>query len=115
MCNRLFPRAHLSVAARLASPLYTDIIPPLEERGFLADTIVTGVRSWEGIVRLPERNAEGKWGERRERLADINKCLGSYKRVILQCVLSYSIPHTHNHATPIAWHQPSRGEQLFWP
>ena len=66
------------------SPLYNDVLPTLEERGLLAAYMMKGTKKWQGIVRLPEKDEQGDWGSRRDRLEGIENGLGTFRRLDLQ-------------------------------
>lgn len=68
------------------SPLHTDIVPTLENRGLVAAFLTKGPRKWQGIVRVPERDENGVWVSIRERLQGIAEKTGAFKRLDISLV-----------------------------
>lgn len=63
-----------------------EIVKPLEQRGLIAATLSAGVRKWQGVVRLPERDEGGSWGERIERVRLVQANNGLFRRMDLKYV-----------------------------
>lgn len=84
-----FTSAKASKAALESSPLVQDVVKPLEERGFLAASLSSGARKWQGVILLPAREDGdgGPWEERRVRLEKIEKGEGHYRRMDIKWVL----------------------------
>lgn len=70
------------------SPLHTDIVPTLENRGLVAAFLTKGPRKWQGIVRVPERDENGVWVSIRERLQGIAEKTGAFKRLDIRCAFA---------------------------
>ncbi|KAF8895626.1 hypothetical protein BD779DRAFT_1668869 [Infundibulicybe gibba] len=81
--HKPFRPSYISVTARAASPLHGDIVPMLTDRGLLAACLSSGIRRWSGIVRIPQRDPQGGWHPRNERLEAIRRVEGVYKRLDL--------------------------------
>jgi DNA polymerase beta len=83
-----YSSAKATKAALESSPLVQDVIKPLEERGFLAASLSSGAKKWQGIILLPSRedNEDGAWEERRVRLDKIEKGEGEYRRMDIKWV-----------------------------
>ncbi|KAF8843370.1 hypothetical protein BDN67DRAFT_1066966 [Paxillus ammoniavirescens] len=82
-----FDRSHYAhVNSRpSASPIFTEIISPLESRGLVAATLSAGVQKWIGVVRIPEHGAnvngdEGRGG-RAERVQGVHSSEGKFCRM----------------------------------
>ncbi|KAF9464116.1 hypothetical protein BDZ94DRAFT_1162537 [Collybia nuda] len=71
---------------RSTSPLFSDLVPVLQDRGLVADNISSGIRRWQGIVRVPEKNENGKWCSRAVRLSGIEELTGKFRRLDLNLV-----------------------------
>ncbi|OAX40426.1 Nucleotidyltransferase [Rhizopogon vinicolor AM-OR11-026] len=65
------------------SLLLRDVVVPLESRGLIVETLSTGSRKWQGVIRLPERTADGAWEERSHRIERIRDQQGLYIRLDL--------------------------------
>ncbi|KIJ17629.1 hypothetical protein PAXINDRAFT_129848 [Paxillus involutus ATCC 200175] len=68
-----------------ASPLFTEIIAPLESRGLVAATLSAGVRKWIGVVRIPEHganaNGDDEWQGRAKRMQGVQSGEGKFRRM----------------------------------
>ncbi|KAJ3504109.1 hypothetical protein NLJ89_g8108 [Agrocybe chaxingu] len=64
--------------------LHTHVVPLLQKRALVAETLGTDVRSWDGIVWLPEEQRD--WGTRQERLAAIEGLDGRFRRMSIKFV-----------------------------
>lgn len=69
-----------------ASPLIQGVAKPLEQRGLIAATLGTGLKKWQGVVRLPEQTKDGSWGERSERVKLVEADEGVFRRMDLKSV-----------------------------
>lgn len=65
------------------SPLLHDVVFPLESRGLIAETLSSGSKKWQGIIRLPGRTADGTWEDRSQRIERIREQQGLYTRLDL--------------------------------
>ncbi|THV03000.1 Nucleotidyltransferase [Dendrothele bispora CBS 962.96] len=83
-----FREKFTKMAAKSQSLLMTQIIPYLEERGLLADTISVGTKKWIGMIRVPDY--EGSSGnaimEKRQRKENIKKMRGEYRKLEINLV-----------------------------
>lgn len=61
-----------------------EVVIPLQRRGLIAATLSAGVRKWQGVVRLPERDEDGGWGERSERVKLVEDNKGLFRRMDLK-------------------------------
>jgi DNA polymerase beta len=75
---------------RESSPLIQEVVIPLQRRGLIAATLSTGVRKWQGVVRLPERDQVDEWGDRSERVKSIEADKGLFRRMDLKWVLCFT-------------------------
>ncbi|GLB38627.1 hypothetical protein LshimejAT787_0504920 [Lyophyllum shimeji] len=73
----------VSAKSKDEAPIHKLVVPVLQERGLLAQTTGIGVRYFNGLARIPERDSEGRWQPRRERLAAIKEGAGTYRRTNL--------------------------------
>ncbi|CAA7262961.1 unnamed protein product [Cyclocybe aegerita] len=64
--------------------LHAHVVPLLQKRALIAETLGTDVRSWDGIVWLPEE--QGGWGTRQQRLAAIEGVDGRFRRMSIKFV-----------------------------
>ncbi|PPR00469.1 hypothetical protein CVT24_004530 [Panaeolus cyanescens] len=64
--------------------LHDDIIPLLQQRGLLVDTLSKSDSKWEGIVRLP--GPEESWGTRLQRISGIENLEGQFRRMTIHLV-----------------------------
>jgi DNA polymerase beta len=71
-------------AERESSLLIKDIVNPLTQRGLIAATLSTGVRKWQGVVRLPERSEHGEWEDRSKRVELVKDNNGLFRRMDLK-------------------------------
>ncbi|KAG5644782.1 hypothetical protein DXG03_007690 [Asterophora parasitica] len=69
--------------AKAETPLHKSVIPTLQERGLVVASMGTALRYWNGVVRIPEKDQDGKWKTRRERLEAIEKGQGELRRMDL--------------------------------
>lgn len=67
-----------------SSLLLRDVVAPLENRGLIVETLSAGSRKWQGVIRLPERTADGAWEERSQRIERIREQQGIYIRLDLK-------------------------------
>ncbi|KAK7468960.1 hypothetical protein VKT23_003459 [Stygiomarasmius scandens] len=85
-----FRESFTKMAAKSQSLLVSQIIPCLEERGLLADTVSIGTKKWIGIVRVPEVDDEGVDSNaimaRRKRRDKIRKMQGGYRKLEINLV-----------------------------
>lgn len=65
------------------SPLSSDVVFPLESRGFIAETLSAGPNKWQGIIQLPGRTIDGTWEDRSQRIERIREQRGLYTRLDL--------------------------------
>lgn len=79
----LAPKA-ATKAERESSPLTQEVVIPLQRRGLIAATLSAGVMKWQGVVRLPERDEDGGWGERSERVKLVEADKGLFRRLDLK-------------------------------
>lgn len=73
------------------SKLVKEVVKPLEDLGVLAATLSSGLSKWQGMVLVPDRNREGVWQDKGERLsliqtknADEEGALGCFRRMDLK-------------------------------
>jgi len=78
------PGSKITKAERESSPLIQDVVQPLTKRGLIAATLSTGARKWQGVVRLPERDEDGEWESRSERVKSVKADQGLFRRVDLK-------------------------------
>ncbi|KDR82858.1 hypothetical protein GALMADRAFT_88601 [Galerina marginata CBS 339.88] len=65
--------------------LQTDIIPLLQQRGLIAETLSSSnFKSWDGIIRLPGQQEE--WGARTERISAIDNTEGHFRKMTIHFV-----------------------------
>ncbi|KAF5382669.1 hypothetical protein D9615_002724 [Tricholomella constricta] len=72
-----------SAKARAETPLYKFIVPTLQERGLIVAPMRGSLRTWSGLIRVPEKDEEGRWRTRRERLEAVEANEGDYRRLNL--------------------------------
>ena len=77
-------KSRITAEEKALSPLQADVLEPLQRQGILADTLTTGPQKWQGIVRIPQRNAEGKWETQQQRVEAVKSMEGSFKRADLK-------------------------------
>ncbi|KAH7885439.1 hypothetical protein F5I97DRAFT_1885431 [Phlebopus sp. FC_14] len=64
------------------SPLFREIISPLEARALIAETMSGGVQKWVGMVRIPGRtDGPEKWEDRAQRLKGMENGEGRFCQV----------------------------------
>ena len=79
-----------SVAERWTSPLFQDVVRPLQAAGLLAATLASEPRKWRGVALLPRRNIDangpldGAWQDVGDRVRDIRAMRGKYVRLDLR-------------------------------
>lgn len=94
--------------------LYSEVIPRLQQTGFISDTLNFDDTSWSGFARLPGR--DDQWGTVVERLNAIKSTRGQFRRVSLKCVVflqpipTYLIPSPYDSIAP----QRSLGSSQLW-
>lgn len=69
--------------------LHDDVVPLLQKKGLVAETVSINPISWQGIVRLPESSENSA-----ERLAAIEEISGHYRIMHITCVFH---PPYHRH------------------
>lgn len=70
---------------RQSSLLLQDVVPVLQDRGLIADTLHSGNRKWQGVVRVPEsEDGKDNMTERRRRLRAIKNTEGHFRRLDLK-------------------------------
>ena len=75
------------------SPLQVDVLHPLMRQGIIAANLVCGMQKWQGIMRIPERNAKGEWGSVQERLDGVEALTGAFRRADIRSVpISLMLP-----------------------
>lgn len=74
----------MTKAERLSSMLLNDVVKPLETTGLIAATLSSGVKKWQGVVRIPERDEYGKWGNRSKRVKQVEGNKGVFRRMDLK-------------------------------
>lgn len=74
----------LTKTERATSVLYNSVVHPLEQRGLIAATLGVGARRWQGVVRLPERDEYGEWGDRSKRVKLVEQSKGIFRRMDLK-------------------------------
>jgi DNA polymerase beta len=83
-----FLQVNSSAAERRGSPLFQDVVRPLQAAGLLAATLVSEPRMWRGVAILPQRtdtDADGDaWQELGDRMRDIRATRGMYVRLNLR-------------------------------
>ena len=70
-------------AERASSMLLNDVVKPLEKTGLIAATLSSGVKKWQGVVRIPERDEHGGWGNRSKRVKQVEGNEGLFRRMDL--------------------------------
>ena len=65
--------------------LQSSILPSLQHRGLIAETLSSTQKSWEGIIRIPEQR--GEWGDRAERVAGVENLEGQFRRMMIKWVV----------------------------
>ncbi|KAI0920070.1 hypothetical protein AcV5_007929 [Taiwanofungus camphoratus] len=78
-----FRATYSKASSRKASPLSSDVVQPLIEKGLIAGTFTSGASKWQGIVRIPQRVFEHQWEEKTNRLEHIADKTGSFRRMDL--------------------------------
>jgi DNA polymerase beta len=79
------PDSKPTKAERESSLLTTEVVQPLKQCGLIAATLSIGVRKWQGVVRLPERNkGSGLWKETSERVKLMEADEGLFRRMDLK-------------------------------
>ena len=73
-------------AERGASILLNDIVKPLEKMGLMAATFSSGVKKWQGVVRIPKRDEHGDWENRSKRVQQVEGNEGDFRRMDLKWV-----------------------------
>lgn len=68
------------------TPLLSDAVWPLQDRGLIAGTLSSGPYKWQGIVRIPRKGGNGKWEAKAERIEEIGQRKGEYRRLDLKYV-----------------------------
>ncbi|KAF7985926.1 hypothetical protein HWV62_43846 [Athelia sp. TMB] len=76
--------ARMTKAEQEASPLFQGVVKPLQQRGLVAATLSTGTKKWQGVIRLPEKEEDGSWGERTNRIKAIEANEGVFRRMDLK-------------------------------
>jgi DNA polymerase beta len=90
-----FLQVKSSAKERETSPLYQDVVQPLQAAGLLAATIASDPCKWRGIALLPQRansrpdtdangTPGGAWQEVGDRMRDIRATRGKYVRLELR-------------------------------
>lgn len=85
-----FLQVNSSVAERWTSPLFQDVVRPLQAAGLLAATLASEPRKWRGVALLPRRNIDangpldGAWQDVGDRVRDIRAMRGKYVRLDLR-------------------------------
>ncbi|KAF8073940.1 hypothetical protein FPV67DRAFT_1479898 [Lyophyllum atratum] len=90
-------KAATSPRLKAEAPIQKLVVPILQERGLLVDMLHSGLRHYDGLARVPEKDEEGRWRSRRERLIAIKEGTGEYRRL-------------HIHLMPVK----SRGAALLY-
>lgn len=80
------PGSRITKAERESSPLIQDVVQPLTQRGLIAATMSTGLMKWQGVVRLPARDKNGRWEERGQRVEFMEADKGLFRRMDLKWV-----------------------------
>jgi len=75
---------YVRLGDKALSPLHNDAVPVLEQHGLLAANLSLGLRKWQGIVRVPEKDGKGQWLNWRERLRAIEDGTGTFRRLKIQ-------------------------------
>ena len=90
-----FLQVNSSAAERRTSPLFQDVVRPLQAAGLLAATLASEPRKWRGMALLPQRTRVhadidangplgGAWQEVGDRMRDIRARRGKYVRLDLR-------------------------------
>jgi DNA polymerase beta len=90
-----FLQVNSFVAERRTSPLFQDVVRPLQEAGLLAATLGSDPHKWRGVALLPQRTSVradidangplgGAWQEVGDRMRDIRATRGKYVRLDLR-------------------------------
>lgn len=89
-----FLQVNSCVAQRWTSPLFQDVVRPLQAAGLLAATLSSDPRKWRGVALLPQRTGvhantdsdgplDDAWQEVGDRMRDIRATRGKYVRLDL--------------------------------
>ena len=62
--------------------LHTDILPLLQQRGLISETLSHEFTSWQGVIRLP--GPEAGWGSRIHRISAMENNDGEYRKMSIQ-------------------------------
>lgn len=65
-----------------SSLLLSDVVPKLQQRGLVAETLGSSSKTWEGIVRVPGQR--DTWGDRLDRISAVKNVEGDFRKVSLQ-------------------------------
>jgi DNA polymerase beta len=90
-----FLQVNSCVAQRWTSPLFQDVVRPLQAAGLLAATLSSDPRKWRGVALLPQRTGvhantdsdgplDDAWQEVGDRMRDIRATRGKYVRLDLR-------------------------------
>jgi DNA polymerase beta len=90
-----FLQVNSPVAERWTSPLFQDVVRPLQTAGLLAATLASEPRKWRGVALLPQRtrvhadinangSLDGAWQDVGDRMRDIRATRGKYVRLDLR-------------------------------
>lgn len=82
-----------SSTLKLNNLLHTDVIPLLQKRGLVAESLSVNPISWQGIVRLPDLTEP--LASSAERIAAIKEVSGQYRIMHITCVPPL-FPHYHS-------------------
>ena len=87
-----FLQLNSRASLRKASPLFQDVVRPLQAAGLLAAMLTSRECKWRGVALLPQRTSahadidsngplDGEWQEVGARLRDIRAARGQYVRL----------------------------------
>jgi len=69
--------------------LQSFILPLLQQRGLIAETLTSTQKAWQGIIRMPEGPAV--WGDRADRVAAIENLEGRFRRMSIKWVVCFTL------------------------
>lgn len=78
--------AFVTRKVKSTSPLFSEVVPILQERGLIAENISSGIRRWQGVVRVPDKNEDGEWCTRDIQTSGIQNMTGKFRRLDLKYV-----------------------------
>lgn len=74
-------KGYTSIKDLNSTPLLTHVIAPLQSLGLVSDATHIGATKWRGWLRIPNRNEDHSWENRKSRLENVAAKKGSLVRV----------------------------------